>query len=157
MNLILWLGLSDRLTSARGIQGEAKQGKERNERRSLCSMNSPGHGQLSICPLQATGTEQEGPSREPADIRSPSDSSAERCCCGASPLESQGTCSGPTAGSGGGKPRLGAVLPLMVSAGHTHTQVETHTHRQVPRADLDTPLPLRAQTGTEAHCGGQGP
>ena len=32
MDLILWLSLSDRLTSARRIQGEAKQGKEQNER-----------------------------------------------------------------------------------------------------------------------------
>ncbi|CAM9159014.1 unnamed protein product, partial [Rangifer tarandus platyrhynchus] len=64
------------------------------------------HGQFSVCPLQAAGSEQEGPGGEPVDIRSPSDSPAERCCCGASLLGSQGTCSGPAAGSGDGEPRL---------------------------------------------------
>ena len=91
----------------------------------------------------------EGPSREAADIRSPSELPGYRCCCGASPLGSQETCSGLAAGSGGGEPRLGVVLPLMNTA--------RHTQRQVPHTDLDTPLPLRPQTGTEAHSGGQGP
>ena len=89
-------------------------------------MNPPGHGHLSVCPLQAAGTEQGGISGEPADIRSPSDSPADRSCCGASLLGSQGTCSGPAAGIRAGEPRLGAVLPLMVSAGHT---LPPHTHR----------------------------
>ncbi|CAM9137655.1 unnamed protein product, partial [Rangifer tarandus platyrhynchus] len=48
--------------------------------------------------LAPQGSEQEGPGGEPVDIRSPSDSPAERCCCGASLLGSQGTCSGPAAG-----------------------------------------------------------
>ena len=77
-----------------------------------------------------------------------------------SPLGTQGTCSGPAAGSGGVQPRLGAVQPLMVSTGHTHadTHVDTctHTHRQVPRVDLDPPLP-QSTTGTEAQSGGQAP
>ena len=86
----------------------------------------------------------------------------ERCCYGASSLGSQGTCSGPAAGSGDAKPRLGAVLPLMVSAGHTHTHVDTppthiQTQRQVAHAYLDQPLPLRTQKGTEAQSGGQAP
>ena len=66
---------------------------------------------------------------EPVDIRSPSDSPAERCCCGASLLGSQGTCSGPAAGSGDGESRLGAVVPLMFSAGHTHTHTHLYMHR----------------------------
>ena len=37
-------------------------------------------------------------------------------------------------------------------SGHTHTQ----THRQVPREDLDPPLP-QAQMGTEAQSGDQAP
>ena len=88
--------------------------------------------------------------REPADIRSPRDLPAERCCFEALPLGSQGACSGLAAGSVGTKPRLGALLILMVSAGHTDTRGDTHTHtHKVPCADLDPPL-LRAQMGTEA-------
>ena len=120
-------------------------------------MNPPGHGHLSVCPLQASGTEQGGTSGEPTDIRSPSDSPADRSCCGASLLWSQGTCSGPAAGIRAGEPRLGAVLPLMVSAGHTLPPPHTHTQRQVPQADPDMPLPFRAQMGTEAQSGGQTP
>ena len=92
--------------------------------------------------------------QEPAGIRSPRDLPAERCCCGASPLRNQGTCSGPAAGSVGIEPRLGALLPLTVSARHTDTRGDTHTHththtHKVPCADLDPPL-LRAQMETEA-------
>ena len=87
-------------------------------------MNPPGHGHLSVCPLQAAGTEQGGISGEPADIRSPSDSPADRSCCGASLLGSQGTCSGPAAGIRAGEPRLGAaVVPLTFSARHTHAHM----------------------------------
>ena len=64
----------------------------------------------------------------PADIRSPRDSPAEKCCFGALPLGSQGACSGLAAGSVGTKPRLGALLTLIVSAGHTDTRGDTHTH-----------------------------
>ena len=102
-----------------------------------------------------------GPQRGPADIRSPRGLPADRCCCGASPLGSQGTCSGLAAGSGVREPRLGAVVPLMVSAGQTdthgdtHTQTYVHSQRQVPCADMDPPF--RAQTGTEAQSGDQAP
>ena len=68
----------------------------------------------------------EGPNREAADIRSPSELPGYRCC-GASPVGSQETCSGLAAGSGGGEPRLGVVLPLMNTARHTH--MWGHTHR----------------------------
>ena len=60
--------------------------------------------------------------------------------------------SGLAAGSVGTKPRLGALLILMVSAGNTDTCGDTHTHtytHKVLCANLDPPL-LRAQTGTEA-------
>ena len=67
------------------------------------------------------------------DIRSPSDSPTDRCCCAASPLGSQGTCSGLAAGSGVGKPRLGAMVPLMISAGHTDTHGDTHRHTYIHR------------------------
>ena len=71
-----------------------------------------------------------GPQQGPADIRSPRDLPADRCCCGASPLGSQGTCSGPASGDVGMEPRLGALLLLMVSARHTDTHVGTHTYTQ---------------------------
>ena len=93
--------------------------------------------------------------QEPAGIRSPRDLPAERCCCGASPLGNQGTCSRLAAGSVGIEPRLGALLPLTVSARHTdiredtHTHTHTHTHTQSACADLDPPL-LRAEMETEA-------
>ena len=109
-------------------------------------MNPPGHGHLSVCPLQAAGTEQGGISGEPADIRSPSDSPADRSCCGASPLGSQGTCSGPAASSGGVQPRLGAVRPSWSLLGrHTHT----HTHTSTDKCHVQTwtHLCLRAQLG----------
>ena len=67
--------------------------------------------------------------REPADIRSPRDLRAEKCCFEALPLGSQGAWSGLAAGSVGTKPSLGALLTLMVSAGHTDTCGDTHTHR----------------------------
>ena len=131
----------------RPSEGGSKKKKKKGE--VWCTRNPPAHRQLSVYPLQDTGTEHEGPSGEPAGIRSPSDSPADRCCCGASTLGSQGTCLGPATGSGGMEPRLGAFLPLMVSAGHTHTHTHTreytHTHmftqRQGPRAELDVPLP----------------
>ena len=66
--------------------------------------------------------------REPADIRSPRDLRAEKCCFEALPLGSQGAWSGLAAGSVGTKPSLGALLTLMVSAGHTDTCGDTHTH-----------------------------
>ena len=84
-----------------------------------------GTSQSAHCRLQ--GQNRRAPGGEPTDIRSPSDSPADRSCCGASPLGSQGTCSGPAAGIGVGEPRLGAVLPLIVSAGHTLPP--QHTHR----------------------------
>ena len=40
---------------------------------------------------------------------------------------------------------------------HTHTQTYVYSQRKVPCADLDPPLPLRAQTGTEDQSGGQAP
>ena len=89
------------------------------------------------------------------DIRSRSDSPPESYCCGASPLGSQGTCSGLAAGSGSGEPRLGAFLPLMVSAGDTH--VGTHTHTDKCHTQTWTHLCLTAQMGIEAQTGGQGP
>ena len=64
----------------------------------------------------------------PADIRSPRDLPAEKCCFGALPLGSQRACSGLAGGSVGIKPRLGALLTLMVSAGHTDTRGDTHTY-----------------------------
>ena len=63
----------------------------------------------------------------PADIRSPMDLPAEKCCFGALPLGSQGSCSGLAGGSVGIKPRLGALLILMVSVGHPDTRGDTHT------------------------------
>lgn len=83
--------------------------------------------------------------QEPAGIRSPRDLPAERCCCGASPLRNQGTCSGPAAGSVGIEPRLGALLPLMVSAGHTDTCGDTNTDKC--HVQTWTHLCLRAQLG----------
>ena len=69
-----------------------------------------------------------GLQQEPAGIRSPRDLPAERYCCGASLLGNQGTCSGPAAGTVGIEPRLGAFLPLTVSARHTDICGDTHTH-----------------------------
>ena len=66
--------------------------------------------------------------REPADIRSPRDLPAAKYCFEVLPLGSQGACSGLAAGSVGTKPRLGALMILMVSAGHTDTRGDTHTY-----------------------------
>ena len=52
------------------------------------STNPPGHRQLSDCPQQATGTEQEDPDKEPVDIRSRSDSPPELLLWGLTPGES---------------------------------------------------------------------
>ena len=79
-----------------------------------------------------------GPRGEPVAIRSTRNSLTDMYCCVASPLGSQVTCSEPETGSGGGEPRLAVFLPLMVSAGHTHTW--GHTLRQVPHTDTDLPL-----------------
>ena len=79
-----------------------------------------------------------GPQRGPADIRSPRNLPADRCCCGASLLGSQGSCLGPASGSVCMEPRLGASLPLMVSAGHTDTRRDTHTHRHTDKCHVQT-------------------
>ena len=63
----------------------------------------------------------------PADIRSPRDLPAEKCCFGALPLGSQGSCSSLAGGSVCIKPRLGALLTLMVCVGHPDTRGDTHT------------------------------
>ena len=71
--------------------------------------------------------------REPADIRSPRDLPAAKCCFEALPLGSQGACSGLAAGSVGTKTRLGALMILMVSAGHRDTRGDTHTQSAMCR------------------------
>ena len=135
----------------RPSEGGSKKKKKKGE--VWCTRNPPAHRQLSVYPLQDTGTEHEGPSGEPAGIRSPSDSPADRCCCGASTLGSQGTCLGPATGSGGMEPRLGAFLPLMVSARHTDMCGDTHRDKCHMQSWLC--LCLRARTGTEAKRGGR--
>ena len=127
VNWILCLSISAGSPRQREFRARPSEGGSKMKGRGLVLRNAPGHRQLSVCPLQAAGAEQEGPSREPVDIRSPSDSPAHRCCCGASPLGSQGICSGSAAGSGDGEPRLGAaVVPLTFSAGHTHAHMYMH-------------------------------
>ena len=87
-------------------------------------------------------------------IRSTSDSPAVRCCCGASPLGLRGLAQARLQAVGMGNP--GWMLScLSWSLPGTHTYV--HTQRQVPRAGLDPPLPLRAQMETEAQSDGQAP
>ncbi|CAM9223080.1 unnamed protein product, partial [Rangifer tarandus platyrhynchus] len=104
------------LTSDVGSQGEHPEGGlrvARSETRGNPDSPQAGRPRAALPDIPAAGSEQEGPGGEPVDIRSPSDSPAERCCCGASLLGSQGTCSGPAAGSGDGEPRLatGEFLP----------------------------------------------
>ena len=88
-----------------------------------------------------------GPQRGPADIRSPRGLPADRCCCGASPLGSQGTCSGPASGNVSMEPRLGTLLPLMVSARHTDTHVGTHTHTDKHHVQSWTHFCLKRKRG----------
>ena len=105
----------------------------------------------------------------PADIRSPRDLPAEKCCFGALPLGSQRACSGLAGGSVGIKPRLGALLTLMVSAGHTdthgdtHTYTNTHTHTHThTKCHVQTWIRLCSEhkrglrpgrwSGTSCHC-----
>ena len=89
-------------------------------------MNPPGHGQLIVCPLQAEETEQEAPGREPAVIRSPSESPAYRCCCGISPLGVRGLAQAWLQGGWVGNPAW-VLWCLSWPLPGTQTHMDTHT------------------------------
>ena len=153
MNWVLWLSISDGLTSAKELMVRPSEGGSKMKGRGLV-LHEPARPRAALSlPTAGHRDRAGGPQRGPADIRSPRNLPADRHCCGASPLGSQGTCLGLAAGSAGMESRLGALPLLMVSAGHTDTYGDTNTDKC--HVQTWTCLCLRAPTGTETQRGGR--
>ena len=152
MNWVLWLRAH--LGKGNSGRGQVREGvKWKGE--AWCSMNSPGHGQLSVCPLQATGTEHEVPSGGQQTSGPQGIYQQTGVAVGPHPWGVRGFAQAQLQAMWGWNP--GWVLYCFswsLPGTQTHMWGHTHTHRQVPCAVLNVPLP-QAQTGTEAQSGDQ--
>ena len=148
MNWVLCLSLSDGLTSAKGIWDEANRGRERNER------ERPGAPRTH----QATGSSQSAHCRPQGQSRrapvgslwasGPQVTHQQRgVAVGPHPWGVRGLAQARLQAAGVCNP--GWVLCGLHGLCWAHTHTHTYIHRQVPRADLDPPLP-QSTTGTEA-------
>ena len=125
--------------------------------RGLVLKNPPGHGQLSVCPLQATGTEHEVPSGGQQTSGPQGIYQQTGVAVGPHPWRVRGLVPAQLQAMWGWNP--GWVLYCFswsLPGTQTHMWGHTHTHRQVPCAVLDATLP-QAQMGTEAQSGDQAP
>ena len=134
-------------------QGQAREGaKWKGE--AWCYRNPPGHGQLSVCPLQAIGTEQDGPSGEPAGIRFASNSPREVLLWGLIPGES-GDLLRACCRQWGCKTQAGCcVASHGLCWAHTHTCGHTpHTHTDTKTSGTCIPGPASTSQNTKGNWG----
>ena len=158
MNWVLCLSLSDGLTSAKGIRDKANRGTERNERErpgAPRTHQATGSSQAAHCRLQ--GQSRRAPVGSLWASGPQSTHQQRGAAVGPHPWGVRGLAQAQLQVVGLGNPGwVSCCLSWSLPGTHTHpwTHAHTHTHRQVPRADLDPPLP-QSITGTEAQSGGQ--